>query len=161
MKKQKYLHRENKLTSTTRCKMKVHHLVHHPSYHRYLSFLCHSWFLSVIKYNVIYKLTTFEHVKKLVERSWAIYTSNITLSDFPCEWESAYNAQNPSSIPGSGSSPGVGNSNSLQYSCLENSMDREVWQATIHQVAKSQTQLSNWPFHFHSKWYILMLKKAC
>ena len=46
-----------------------------------------------------------------------------------------------SSIPGLGRSPGVGNSNPLQYSCLENPMDRGAWQATAHTVAKSQTQL--------------------
>ena len=44
--------------------------------------------------------------------------------------------------PGSGRSPGVGNGNSLQYFCLENSMDRRAWQATIHGVTKSQTQQS-------------------
>ena len=38
--------------------------------------------------------------------------------------------------------PGEGNNNPLQYSCLENSMDREAWQATAHGVTKSQTQLS-------------------
>ena len=43
------------------------------------------------------------------------------------------------SIPGLGRSPGVGNGNSLQYSCLENSMVRVNWQATVHGVAKSQT----------------------
>ena len=48
-----------------------------------------------------------------------------------------------SSIPGSGRSPGEGNGNPLQYSCLENPMDRGVWQATVHRVAKSQTRLSN------------------
>ena len=42
-------------------------------------------------------------------------------------------------IPGSGRSPGVGNGSSLQYSCLENSMDRGAWQATAHGVAKSWT----------------------
>ena len=47
------------------------------------------------------------------------------------------------SIPGSGRSPGVGNGNRLQYSCLENSMDREVWWATIHGVARSWTRLSD------------------
>ena len=46
------------------------------------------------------------------------------------------------SIPGSGRSPGVGNGNPLQYSCLGNPMDREAWRATVHGVAKSQTQLS-------------------
>ena len=43
------------------------------------------------------------------------------------------------SITGSGRSHGEGNGNPFQYSCLENSMDREVWQATVHGVAKSWT----------------------
>ena len=43
------------------------------------------------------------------------------------------------SIPGLGRSPGEGNGNPLQYSCLENPMDREAWQATVHRVTKSQT----------------------
>ena len=42
-------------------------------------------------------------------------------------------------IPGSGRSPGGGNGSPLQYSCLENPMDRIAWQATVHEVAKSQT----------------------
>ena len=46
------------------------------------------------------------------------------------------------SIPGWGRSPGEGNVNPLQYSCLENPMDRGAWRATAHGVAKSQTQLS-------------------
>ena len=45
------------------------------------------------------------------------------------------------SIPGLGSSPGEGNGNPLQYSCLENAMDRGAWRAIVHGVAKSQTQL--------------------
>ena len=49
----------------------------------------------------------------------------------------------PGSIPESGRSPGEGNSNPLQYFCLENSMDRGVWWVTVHGVAKSRTQLSN------------------
>ena len=44
-------------------------------------------------------------------------------------------------IPGSGSSSGVGNGNQLQYSCLENSMDRGAWRAAIHEVAKNRTLL--------------------
>ena len=47
------------------------------------------------------------------------------------------------SIPGSGISPGEGNDNPLQYSCLENPMDRGGWWVTIHGVTKSQTQLSS------------------
>ena len=42
-------------------------------------------------------------------------------------------------IPGSGRSPGGGHGNPLQYSCLENPMDREAWWATVHRVAKSWT----------------------
>ena len=45
------------------------------------------------------------------------------------------------SIPGWGRSPGGGRGNSLQYSCLENPMDRGAWWATAHRVAKSQTRL--------------------
>ena len=43
------------------------------------------------------------------------------------------------SVPGLGRSPGEGNDNPLQYSCLENPMDRGAWRATAHMVAKSQT----------------------
>ena len=57
--------------------------------------------------------------------------------------ESACNAGDQGSIPESGRSPGEGNDNPLQYSCLENSMDREAWRATVYGVAKSQTRLSN------------------
>ena len=46
-------------------------------------------------------------------------------------------------IPVSGRSPGEGNGNPLHYSCLENPMDGGDWWATVHQVAKSQTQLSD------------------
>ena len=56
---------------------------------------------------------------------------------------SASNAGDPDSIPGSGRSPGEGNGNPLQYSCLENPMDGEAWQATVHRVAKSRTRLSD------------------
>ena len=45
-------------------------------------------------------------------------------------------------IPGSGRSPGEGKGKPFQYSCLENSMDRGTWQATVHGVSKRQTQLS-------------------
>ena len=50
--------------------------------------------------------------------------------------ESACNAQDPGSIPGLGRSPGEGNGYPLQYSCLENSMDRGAWWATVHGVTK-------------------------
>ena len=47
------------------------------------------------------------------------------------------NAGDPGSIPGSGRSPGGGQGNLLQYSCLENSMDRGVWWATVRRVTQS------------------------
>ena len=56
---------------------------------------------------------------------------------------SACNAGDPGSIPGLGRSPGEGNGNPLQYSCLENSMNGGAWWATVHGVAKSQTRLSD------------------
>ena len=46
-------------------------------------------------------------------------------------------------IPGSGRSPGGQHGNALQYSCLENPMDRGDWQTTVHRVAKSQTRLND------------------
>ncbi|XDA88028.1 hypothetical protein R6Z07F_017694 [Ovis aries] len=58
--------------------------------------------------------------------------------------ESASNAGDPGLISGLGRSPG----NPLQYSCLENSTGRRAWGATIHRIAKSRTQLSDFYFHF-------------
>ena len=51
---------------------------------------------------------------------------------------------------GSGKSPGIGNGCPLQYSCLENFMDRGAWQATVHGAAASQIQLST---HTHTEFY--------
>ena len=63
---------------------------------------------------------------------------------FPCSSvgkESACNAGDLGSIPGSVRSPGEGNGNPPQYSCLENSMDRGAWWSTVLGIAKNQTQL--------------------
>ena len=56
------------------------------------------------------------------------------------------------SLPGLGRSPGGRNGYPLQYSCLENSMDRGAWQATVHGVEKSQTRL-NTHTHTHTHTY--------
>ena len=60
------------------------------------------------------------------------------------------------SIPGSGRSPGEGNGKPLQYSHLENSMNRGFWQATVYGVAKSQTQWND--FHIHTFQVVLAVK---
>ena len=59
------------------------------------------------------------------------------VKNLPAMWKTM------SSIPGSGRSPGEGNGNPLQYSCLENSMDSGAWGATVHGVTKRQTTLSD------------------
>ena len=74
-------------------------------------------------------------------------------------------------IPGSGRSPGEENGSPLQYSCLENPMDRGAWWATVHGAAKSRPQLSNSEFHFHKAfkpehihmktWYVLCTWQLC
>ena len=56
---------------------------------------------------------------------------------------STFNAGDLGSIPGWGRSPGKGNGNPFQYSCLENPMDGEAWWATVHGVTKSRTRLSD------------------
>ena len=81
-------------------------------------------------------------------RHWSFYLRPALIVEdsylgFPGGKESACSAGDRGLIPGSGRSPGGRHGNSLQYSCLENPMDRAAWQATVHRVAKSQTCLSN------------------
>ena len=63
--------------------------------------------------------------------------------------ESTCNAGEQGAIPGSRRSSGEGNGNPLQYSCLENPMDRGAWQFTAHGVTKSQAQLSDYHCHYY------------
>ena len=73
------------------------------------------------------------------------------------------NTGNPTyvcSIPGLVRSSGGGNGNLLQYSCLENSMDRRAWRATVYGVIKRQTWLSNWVQHFHGSWPKCHIEKS-
>ena len=79
----------------------------------------------------------------------AICYTPVMILDFPGGSEgkaSVCNAGDLGWIPGSGRSPGEGNGNPLQHSCLENPMDGGAWQATVHGVAKSWTQLSDFTF---------------
>ena len=70
--------------------------------------------------------------------------------------ESACNAGDLSSIPGSRRFPGEGNGYPFQYSCLENCMDRGTWQATVHGITKSQTQ-PKWLSTYWHPWSILII----
>ena len=68
--------------------------------------------------------------------SWLLsFSGDTVVKNLPAKAEDA------GSIPGLGRSPGVGNGNPLQYSCLENLMDRGAWWAIAHRVTKSWTQL--------------------
>ena len=81
---------------------------------------------------------------------WAFYWP-LRVLGFPGGSESKVSvcsAGDLGSIPGSGRSPGEGNGTPLQYSCLENPMDRRAWGATFHGVAKSRTRLSDFTFTF-------------
>ena len=77
--------------------------------------------------------------------------------DLPCSSEgkeSAFNAGDLGSIPGFGRSPGEGNGNSLQHSCLENPMDRGAWQATVRGVTQSRTWLRDQ--HYYTETLLLV-----
>ena len=75
-----------------------------------------------------------------------IVTNSKVLGEAFANKASACNAGDLGSIPGSGRSPGEGNGNPLQYSCLEKPMDGGAWWATVHGVAKSRTRLSDFTF---------------
>ena len=67
--------------------------------------------------------------------------------------ENAGDISDVGSIPGLGRSPGGGNGNPLQYSCLQNPMDRGAWWATVHKVAESDRTEATWQAHMDSKFY--------
>ena len=71
------------------------------------------------------------------------FPGGLAVKNPPAMWKTICSAGDTGSVPELGKTPGEGNGNPLQYSCLENSMDKGAWQATVHGVAKSQTRLSN------------------
>ena len=90
---------------------------------------------------------TFFHIKKSANKvkysqSWASQVVTVVKKS-PAN---AGDTRDVGSIPGCGRFPGEGNGKPLQYSCLENSMDREARQAAVHAVAHRQTQLSDYVF---------------
>ena len=70
--------------------------------------------------------------------SFALWASQVALVAKSPHVRAEY-LRDAGSIPGLGRSPGEGNGNPLQYSCLENPMDKGAWQATVHRVTKSRT----------------------
>ena len=85
-------------------------------------------------------------LKYILVNNFLHYLSSVL--GFPCSSvgkESACNAGDQDSIPGSGRSPGEGDGNPLQYSCLENPMDRGAWQTTVHGVARGGHNLATKP----------------
>ena len=89
---------------------------------------------------------TQSEVSQKEKNKYCILIHIYRIQDFPSSSDgkaSVYNVGDPGSIPGSGRSAGEGNGNPLQYCGLENPMDRGAWQATVHGVAKSWTQLSD------------------
>ena len=88
------------------------------------------------------------HCGKLVSSLLSSFVDSLNLTwGFPGGSdgnESACNAGDLGSIPGFGRCPGEGNGCPLQYSCLENSVDRRAWQATVHGVSQSDMTEHNW-----------------
>ena len=70
---------------------------------------------------------------------------------------SAEDIRDMGSIPGSERSPGGGHGNPLHYSVLENPIDRGAWWATVHRIAKNQTQLKQLSMHAHHHYYSIYL----
>ena len=109
-------------------------------------------------------LFTYKWIQILKKNKWGkpLLMRLCLFSCFPGSSDgkaSAYNAGDPGSIPGSGRSPGEGNDNPFQYSCLENPMDRGAWWATVHGVAKSRTRLSDFTsLHFNKHLHSLSCK---
>ena len=85
-------------------------------------------------------LQKFINLTKVLKRQQRYFPGGNSGKEPTCQ---SGDIRDAGSIPGSGRSPGEGNGNPLQYSCLENPMDGGAWWATVHRVTKSQTQLSN------------------
>ena len=127
----------------------------------FLSFLLT---LSWNSYNFLVNLSIWLYSKFLSNK---MFEQDHLIKGFPrssVSKESACNAGDPSSISGLGRSPGEGNGNPLQYSCIGNPMLREAWQATVHEVARVGHDLATtWPpfdkklslciTHFHKGFY--------
>ena len=81
---------------------------------------------------------TWEQVFKCLLDIFRGFPGGSVVKNLPAN---AGDLRDPGSIPGSGRSPGGGRGHTLQYSCLENPVDRGAWRAAVHQVTKSWTRL--------------------
>ena len=97
-----------------------------------------------IRSNIKRQMTNLERCfqQHIINKRLILYIRYI-YRGFPGGLDSKEFACNKGDLPGLGRSPGEGNGNLLQYSSLENPMDRGAWRATVHGVAKSQTHLSD------------------
>ena len=93
----------------------------------------HRFFKIVIKHTK-HRIYHFHHFNEKISLFWAFWVVLVVKNPLVKEGD----LRDSNSIPGLGKSPGGGHGNPLQYSCLENPMDRGAWQATVHGVAKSQ-----------------------
>ena len=114
----------------------------------------HLWYLTqYFKHYMLILYLNLEKESDSLFRDWTVLIYEWYPLGFPGGSDgkaSAYNAGDPGSIPGLGRSSGEGNGNPLQYSCLENPMDRGPWWAIVHGVTKSRTRLSDFTWlHFH------------
>ena len=82
-----------------------------------------------------------------IAKKYVIYwaSGGSAVKNLPARQETICNSGDVGSIPGSGRFPGEGNGYSVQYSCLENSMDRGPWRATVHGVARVGPDLATKP----------------
>ena len=119
----------------------------------------YSWLHSIyicILYIYSHYIYIYSHIYTYILLYIYIHThthTHIYIYEIPCgsdSKESACNVRDPGSVLGLGRSPGEGNGNPLQYSYLENPMDRGAWWAVIHGVSKSRTQMSDTRMHTHT-----------
>ena len=92
--------------------------------------------------------TTWINSISLGTSKWHLYSMLFLILLYMLRASLVAQTEDISLIPGSERSPGDKNGNALQYSCLDNFMDRGAWRATVHGVVKSRTRLSDYDFHF-------------
>ena len=96
----------------------------------------------ILEINCILKIVTMGNDRY----NWFYYGASQVVLVVKNLLAEAGDKKDPGSILGLGSSPGEGHDNLLQYSCVENTMDRDAWQATVHGVSESDMECNTWGF---------------